>query len=326
MAKRGSDPDSNEESGLLAFVQKYATDEECRQYLEAKRWPKGPVCPRCDSNRAYKLKGKSTRDGLYKCGECRKPFTVTIGTIFESSHIPLPKWFAAIYLMCSSKKGISAHQLHRSLKITYKTAWFMCHRIRHSMKSPAFLKALSGNVQVDETYVGGKPRKGTGRKSKPGRGTAKTPVVALVAKGKMRTRVVADVTGKTLRGVIRDVVKKNSTIVTDDNISYRKTRSEYHGGHVYVNHSKGEYVKNGFTTNTVESFFALLKRGVHGTFHQISKEHLQRYCDEFEFRWNNRKEKDWGRALEAISLFHGKRLMYCAPKSGQAEMLTSDRS
>lgn len=293
--------------GLINFLQKFGTDEACREYLEAKRWPNGPVCPRCESTKVYKLEGKTTRSGLYKCAACRKPFTVTIGTIFERSHIPLAKWFAAIYLMCSSKKGMSAHQLHRSLKITYKTAWFLCHRIRHSMRDPRFRKALCGTVEVDETYIGGKTRKGI-----RGRGSErKTPVVALISRsGKMRTRVVANVGAASLKGAIRDHVKKNSTIMTDEWASYNGIGKEYDGGHQVVNHGNGEYVRGDAHTNTAESFFALLKRGIHGTFHHVSKEHLPRYADEFSFRWNNRKVKDGVRVEKALAGTNGKRLMY----------------
>ncbi len=319
MAKRTKG--NGDHAGLIEFVQKYGTDEACRSYLERKLWPKGATCPRCESTKAYALRGKSTRPGLYKCAKCRKPFTVTVGTIFESSHIPLPKWFAAIYLMSSSKKGISAHQVHRSLKLTYKSAWFMCHRIRHAMKDPSFRRTLSGKVEVDETYIGGKTRKGI-----RGRGSErKTPVVALVSRsGKMKSRVVERVNAKSLKGAIREFVKKDSTIMTDEWKSYTGIGKEFKGGHKVVNHSKGEYVRGDAYTNTAESFFALLKRGVHGTFHHVSKTHLPRYCDEFSFRWNQRKVEDETRAFETLIGIDGKRLMYRAPKNGRSvDTLTS---
>jgi transposase-like protein len=298
--------DEGLDSGLLAFAQKYATDEACRDYLERKFWTSGPICPHCGSKRGYKLGGKSTRPGLHKCAECRKQYTVTIGSIFEDSHIPLPKWFAAIYLMNSSKKGISAHQLHRSLGTTYKSAWFMCHRIRESMRNSKPRRPLGGKVEVDETYIGGKTRKGI-----KGRGSErKTPVVALISRGgKMRTRVVQRVNASELKGAIRDMVRRDAMIYTDEWASYRGIGKEFKG-HKVVRHKDGQYVKGNAHTNTAESFFALLKRGVHGTFHHISKEHLPRYCDEFSFRWDRRKGKDGPRVADALRATKGKRLTY----------------
>ena len=304
--KNGREADSNQ-GGLVFFLQRFGTDEACREFLEAKRWPKGVTCPRCEATKVYKLEGETTRKGLYKCAMCRKPFTVTVGTIFESSHIPLPKWFAAIYLMCSSKKGVSAHQIHRQLVVTYKSAWFMCHRIREAMRNPSFRRTLSGTVQVDEAYIGGKTRIGKRGKASE----RKTPVAALISRTQARTRVVSHVNAKELHGFIKDHVKKDATIVTDDASGYSGITKHYHGGHQRVVHSRGEYVnKLGFTTNTAESFFALLKRGVRGTFHHVSKDHLARYCTEFEFRWNNRKATDTDRTFAALNWFHGKRLMY----------------
>lgn len=293
-------------AGLVQFLLKFGTDAACREYLEAHRWPGGPECGHCESGNVYKLEGKTTRAGLYKCAVCRKPFTVTMGTIFEGSHIPLPKWFAAIYLMCSSKKGISAHQIHRTLKITYKSAWFMCHRIRHAMKNPNFTRTLTGTVEVDETYVGGKAH------GKVGRGAdKKTPVVALIQRdGPMATRVVKRVTGKALKGAIRENVYPDATIMTDQFASYRAIGKEFAGGHKTVNHGAGEYVNGDAHVNTAESFFALFKRGVHGTFHHVNPSHLHRYTGEFEFRWNNRKVSDGARTEAAINGISGVRLMY----------------
>ncbi len=250
------------------------------------------------------------RPGLKKCRPCRKQFTVTVGTIFESSHIPLSDWMFAFQTMCASKKGVSALQLQRMLELgSYESAWFMCHRIRHAMQTTGgFLK---GDVEVDETYVGGKPRPG-GEPSKRGRGTKKTPVVALVERnGNVKTKVVADVTAKTLKGAIRESVEKASTIYTDEFPAYRGTGAEFDGGHKTVNHRKKEYSKgDGTHSNTVESYFALIKRGVYGNFHHVSKKHLFRYCAEFEFRWNNRGGCDTARTLVALTQVSGKRLTY----------------
>lgn len=292
------------------------TEDEARKYIEAIRWPNGPVCPHCGNIEGnYPLRGKTTRPGLWKCSvpACRKQFSVTVGTIFERSHIPLSDWVYAFSRMVASKKGISTHQLHREIGITYKSAWFMCHRIRHTLKVN-FTKArkLSGIVEVDETYVGGKPRKGTGKKNKRGRGTNKTPVMALVERnGKVRTKVICDVTAKTLKGAILDNVAKKSAIMTDEMPSYRGIGREYAGGHSTVNHGAGEYARaDGTNTNTAESFFALLKRGMYGTFHHVSKKHLHRYCDEFSFRWDHRKTDDCARTAAALKMVAGKRLTY----------------
>lgn len=287
------------------------TEEEARDYLESIRWPDGPVCPHCGCfERIYDLQGDSHRDGLYKCGDCRKQFTVTVGTVMHRSKIPLHKWVLAFHLICSSKKGISALQLQRNLDLgSYRTAWHMAHRIRLAMQEEPLAGMLSGTVEVDETYIGGKSRKGI-----PGRGSErKTPVLALVERnGKMRSRPVERVTADELKGAIRETVDRSARIVTDDLASYRGIGDEYDGGHDVVRHSTGEYVRGDVWTNTAESYFALLKRGVHGAFHHVSKHHLHRYCTEFEFRWNHRDVSDGQRVEAAVANAHGKRLVYRA--------------
>lgn len=289
------------------------TEAEARTWIENIRWPTGPVCPRCNGDNAVRMGGQAAEKGLCKCRDCRKNFTVRIGTIFEESPLPLRDWVYAFARMCASKKGISAHQLHRELGITYKTAWFMCHRIRHAMSDgggPFDGAKLTGTVEADETYVGGKPRyKGI---SKAGRGTKKTPVAVLVERdGKARARVVCDVTAKTLKGNIRTHVAPDATIMTDEFPSYAGIGKDFAGGHQTVNHGAGEYAReDGANTNTAESYFALLKRGMYGTFHHCSKRHLQRYCDEFDFRWNHRETNDAERILSAVGRAEGKRLMY----------------
>ena len=224
----------------------------------------------------------------------------------------------AIHLMCSSKKGISALQLKRNLKVAYKTAWFLCHRIRWAMTQEPLAAMLRGIVEVDETYVGGKPRRG-GPKGKTGRGTKKAPVLALVERGgRARAMPVERVDGDTLKGEILKSVDRSSQIHTDEFGSYIGIGGEFEGGHRRVNHGKGEYSVKAFgtpiTTNTAESFFSLLKRGHYGTFHQMSKKHLHRYCDEFAFRWNTRDLSDGERTVLAIMGSVGKRLMYRDPK------------
>ena len=299
---------------LTDLLLKYGSDDNAREFLEKLRWAKGVKCPRCQSDRYHKLTPKPgsknpVRDGVYFCGGCRKQFTVTVGTIMESSHIPLAKWIAAFFLMCASKKSISSKQLERMLGLTYKSAWFMAHRIRHAMNENPTVAKLYGTVEVDETYVGGKPRfKG---QSKKGRGTKKTPVMVLVERnGRARTEVVKNVTGKTLKSVILANVDKSSTIMTDEWQSYNGIGKHFDGGHEVVNHGRREYVRGDAYTNTSESFFALLKRGIVGAYHHVSQEHLHRYCNEFAFRWNNRKISDGERMATAIGMIGGKRLMY----------------
>jgi transposase-like protein len=287
------------------------TEKEARDYLESLLWPNGPVCPHCRSQRVTRVAGTSGRAGLLMCNDCRKQFTVTVGTIFEDSHIPLRLWVMAFQMMCASKKGVSAKQVQRQLGLgSYKSAWFMCHRIRYAMENGPMVNLLRGTIEADETYVGGKPRPGTGF-HKRGRGTKKTPVFALVERnGNVHSRVVANVSAKTLQGAIKERVDFNAAIYTDEWNSYRGVGKYFSGGHSFVRHNEGEYSVNGINTNTVESYFSLLKRGVYGTFHHISKAHLPRYCAEFDFRWNNRKVEDGERMELALKKSTGKRLAY----------------
>lgn len=295
------------------------TEDEARTILEAIRWPDGPVCPHCGVKTVTRLSNSEKyRDGLFQCNGCRGQFTVILGTVMQGSHITLRQWVQAFHSMCSHKKGVSALQLQRNLGLrSYHSAWFLAHRIRLAMKSDPLASKLKGIVEVDETYVGGKPRKGKRDENgdlivnKRGRGTKKVPVVALVERdGRIRTRVVEHVNANNLKAAIRENVNPKAAIQTDDLNLYDGIGQEFEGGHQTVNHSQGEYSRAGVNTNTVESFFALLKRGVHGTFHHISKTHLHRYCDEFSFRWDERKVTDGERAVEAIRGAEGKRLVY----------------
>jgi transposase-like protein len=288
--------------------------EKAAEYLESIRWGDGVVCPHCgESEREpYRLNVKATKRRVWKCraGDCRKQFTVMVGTIFESSHVPLNKWLLAFYLLCSSKKGMSAHQLHRGLGVTYKTAWFMFHRIREAMSDPAFSAALGGVVEVDETYIGGR-RKNAKKGGRPsGEGSTKVPVVALVERGgRVRSERVANVTARELGGVIRQHVAPTATLMTDEWRSYIGVGREY-AGHGVVSHGVGEYVRGENYTNTVEGFFSILKRGVNGTYHHVSRAHLHRYLSEFDFRYNSRDLSDAERTVRALADSEGKRLKY----------------
>lgn len=295
----------------IGFDAPYFTDEnEARLYLERVRWPHGPVCPHCGSEKAhYALKGKegskaSVRQGVWKCKECRKQFSVTVGTVFEKSHIPLNKWLLASFLLCSSKKGMSAHQLHRMLDVTYKTAWFMFHRLRYAMDQKGTEK-FPGTVEADETYVGGK---GQGKR---GRGAEKkTPVFSLVERnGNVRSTPVERVTGLNLKAIIRENVEKSVTIMTDDFKSYKRLRKEF-ASHGIIRHGIGEYVRGDIHTNTVEGYFSILKRGIIGVYQHVDKQHLHRYLSEFDFRYNGRKSDDAERSVLALCGIEGKRLTY----------------
>jgi transposase-like protein len=293
------------------------SEDEARETMERILWPNGPVCPHCGAvENLTRLHGKAHRNGVFQCNNCHDQFTVTVNTIFEDSHLPLRKWFMAFALLCSAKKGISALQLQRELELgSYRTAWHMAHRIRHAMSKEPLAGLLRGTVEVDETYIGGKPRPEAGvPKAKRGRGTKKTPVVALVERGgKVRARKIERVDGATLKAAIRNHVDRSATIMTDEWAAYRGIGTEFDGGHQSVNHGQGEYARGDAYVNTAESYFALLKRGVMGSFHHISKQHLDRYCDEFSFRWDHRKTTDSERTDVAIRQTAGKRLSYKQP-------------
>lgn len=291
------------------------SEDSAREFLERRRWPDGkPICPHCGSLEAYRLnvkEGSTTREGVCKCKDCRKQFTVTVGTIFESSHIPLHKWLQTIHFMTASKKGMSALQISRMIGVTYKTAWFMCMRLRHSMKQEPMKGKLSGIVEADETYIGGTSRSQPRYIGAPPR---KPIVMALTSRnGHAKAFPIKAATAKNLKGAIRENVDKRSAIMTDRWYAYMGIGKEYAGGHHTTNHSAKEYVRGNVHSNTAESYFALLKRGIHGTFHHISEKHLGRYCDEFSFRWNTKKNSDTERALMALDATDGKRLLYKSP-------------
>jgi transposase-like protein len=307
---------------LKSIAQRFSDANEARAFLESQRWPDGAVCPFCGViGESYRLKPKATsktpvRLGVWKCGGCRKQFTVTVGTIFEDSHIPLNTWLMAIHLMCASKKGMSAHQLHRMLGITYKSAWFMCHRVRYALTQKSIF--MTGTVEIDETYIGGKrknpPHKvGERWPDHPAPTAGKAPVVALVQRnGSVKSHHIQRVTADNLRPIIKASVAPDARIMTDTGTALKGALMgrEHH----QVNHFRDEYVRyeNGMriTTNTVEGYFGILKRGINGTYHHVGQQHLHRYLDEFDFRYNTRKITDGERTVAAIQRVSGKRLMY----------------
>ncbi|RIK68239.1 MAG: IS1595 family transposase [Planctomycetota bacterium] len=284
------------------------TEDEARAYLESIRWPDGPVCPHCDSREVTRLQGKATRPGVIKCKSCRKQFTVTVGSIFERSHISCSNWVRAFYMVCCSKKGVSALQLQRMLGLgSYKTAWFMVHRIRWAMRQEPLKAILKGVVEADETWVGPRKRRPDGHNNWQ---ENKTPVVALIQRdGPMRVRVLNRVTKENLKMALDEAVHDDATLMTDQLQAYRKITKRFKA-HKTVDHSRGEYARGDVHCNTAESFFSLLKRGIHGTFHHVGRQHLHRYADEFAFRWNHRKTTDAERTEAALRTAPGKRLKY----------------
>ena len=293
---------------------------KAREYLEAVRWPDGPFCPHCgDTENTRKLRGKSHRPGLYQCNGCRGHFTVTVGTLYERSKVPLHKWLLATHLICASKKGMSAHQLHRMLSVTYKTAWFMAHRIREGMRetNPGPVGGPNKVVEADETYIGGKAKnRAFGPPPK------KEAVFALVEReGKVHSFHVPAVNARTLRPILVTHADRDSYLMTDEAGAYIRVGREF-SGHGTVNHSINEYVRGGFWyTNTVENYFSILKRGISGVYQHVSQQHLKRYLGEFDFRYNEREGlgvTDDDRATKALKGITGKRLTYRRTNEAQA--------
>ncbi len=293
----------------------YNDEDAARAHLEAQLWPNGPVCPHCGSLKATKLEGKAHRKGLYQCNEpeCREQFSVTVNTVFERSKIPLHKWVLASHLMAASKKGMSSKQIQRMLGISYKSAWFMSMRLREAMDAKDY-GPIGGDeriVEADEAFIGGRAKNVHKGKPVP----KKKPVVALVERGgEVRAKHVPDVTGKNVRQVWVTQADRRSMLMTDDSVYAANYASEFYA-HASVTHSRGEYTDEaGFAhTNTIESFFSILKRGITGSFHAVSEKHLQRYVDEFAFRWNTRSARgieDFERADRIIKGAAGKRLTY----------------
>ena len=306
----------------------YTDADAARRHLEAQRWPNGPVCPHCGNVEPTKIKalsGKSHRPGLYQCAECREQFTVTVGSVFERSKIPLNKWLFAVELLTASKKGISAHQIHRMIGVTYKTAWFMCHRIREAMaddiKTGGPLGGAGRIVEADETYIGKQadPQPSPQRKGRPystrrGAGPVnKRTVVSLVERGgRVRSFHVDRATAESVRDIVVTNASRESILYTDESRLYTAMGYEF-AAHESVKHSAKEYVRGTVHTNTIEGFFSIFKRGMKGVYQHCAEKHLHRYLAEFDFRYNNRIKlgyTDPMRRDAALSKIGGKRLTY----------------
>jgi transposase-like protein len=293
---------------------RFHSEEAAYAWVEARVWPEGPICPHCGGvDRISKMKGKSTRIGTYKCYQCRKPFTVKVGTVFESSHVPLRLWLQAMFMMCSSKKGISSNQLHRTLGVTLKTAWFMSHRIREAMRTVG-VEPMGGAgeiVEVDETFFGrveGEPkRRGTGHKH---------VVLSLIQRGgSSRSFHVEGTRIADIAPVIRANISRHARLMTDEGTYYREVGREF-ASHETVNHRLDEYVRGEVHTNTAEGFFSVFKRGMKGVYQHCAEKHLHRYLAEFDFRYSNRVRlgvDDIARTERALKGIVGKRLTYKTP-------------
>jgi transposase-like protein len=301
----------------------FQDETKAREALEAVRWPDGPYCPHCgnsDPEKIAKVEGKkhSHRPGLYYCNECKGQFTVTVGTVFERSKVPLTKWWMAAHMLNSGKKGVSAHQIHRTIGVTYKTAWFMMHRLREAMADLNPSGPLGGEgktIEADTSFIGGKEanKHRNKRDSKKIGGMGKQIVHSLVERGgKARSHHVANISGKTLRPLIVANVSRKSVFMTDTAGGYMSVGKEF-VRHEMVDHGTGEYVRGDAHSNTVEGYFSILKRGIIGTYHHVSEAHLQRYLAEFDFRYNNRSAlgiTDGERTANALKRIEGKRLTY----------------
>jgi transposase-like protein len=304
----------------LTEIAKCFSDEmAARERIEAMRWPNGPECPVChQTSTVYRMQKLATsvkpgRPGLLRCRACKKQFTVTTGTVFEDSHIPLSKWLHALYLLCASKKGMSAHQFHRMLGITYKSAWFMAHRLRYAMMEGPLAELMTGVIEADETYVGARRKRGS-KRGRPGQDSHKTPVVALVERGtgRVKAQTMPRVTSENLKKMITANVDADAALMTDEYSAYKGVG---HVNHQSVNHSADEFVRADVHTNTVEGFFSLLKRGINGVYHHVGRGHLNRYCDEFSFRYEHRHISDGARAERLVMQAEGKRLTYKQPST-----------
>jgi transposase-like protein len=297
---------------LHTFDSEFTSQQDCLNFLESVRWGTTPACTACGSVNPYKLKGGKN----YKCRECDKFFNVLHGTIFENTKIPLVKWFKAILIFTSHKKGISSYQLGRDLGISQHSSWFVLSRVRNMLKNKGSFM-LEGTVQIDCTFIGGKLHYKSNKKRKAMRAKyagkvhnedGKATVLGFLANGQVHHQVVQGEKPRFVIPIMRETVKEGSTIVTDELRAYKVLRDKY--THKTVNHGKSEYVRNGFSTNGIEGAFSQLKRGIYGIYHHASPKHLNRYCDEFSFRYNTRKETEVDRFKKALGQCDGSRLRY----------------
>ena len=284
------------------------------EFLEKQRWGNDPACVKCGSVEVYKMKdaktGERNRRYLWRCKDCKEQYTVRIGTVYEESRIDLRHWCYAFWRACTSKKGVSALEIKRHCQISYKSALFLMNRIRFAMAPDPDAPKLIGTVECDETYIGPRKTRYKGMSAR-GRGTSKQPVFCAVSRqGEIRRRIVADVTAATLKTAIREEVDSRARIVTDEFAAYRGLEKEYAGGHDTVSHYTKEYVRGDIHTNTAESSHALVKRGIVGIYHNVSREYLHRYLWQFDFMWNTRMLNDGERTVLAMKAAEGKRLMY----------------
>lgn len=303
----------------------FQNETAAREYLEAIRWPNGPVCPHCGSAEEghYALKGKAHRPGLWKCKDCREQFSVTVGTVFERSKVPLTKWLQATFLMCSSKKGISSAQLQRTLGVTYKTAWFLSHRIRLAMDQPAGVFGTGGGVvEADETYIGKVEGSMTRAELRAAHKAGQNPkfprksmVFALLERdGKVRSRHISGEAFDQIKSAFNQVAP-GAHLMTDESRLYNAVGKTF-ASHGRVNHSAKEYARGHVTTNTIEGYFSVFKRGMKGVYQHCREAHLHRYLAEFDFRYNNRvalEIDDVQRTVNALAGIEGKRLTYRRP-------------
>jgi hypothetical protein len=321
MAK-GQRPVASDKSAIIAKLPLACMDETAAvEFFEEQRWGKDPRCAHCESREIYQMRDRKTGERnkrfLWRCRSCNKQFTVRANSVYEDSPIPMRCWAYAFWKGCSSKKGVSALQIKRETGLTYKSALFMMHRVRFAMGEDYRVQPkLTGIVEADETYVGGKPRYTQSRSGpRVGKGR-KTPVVSLVERdGRIRSFIPVDVTAENVGRILADNVTRDSHLMTDSAMIYRQGPiARQFAQHGYTDHSRHEYAKpDGTHSNTVESAFSLLKRGIMGTFHNVSRKHLHRYVAEFDFRWNNRKVDDGERTARAIRQAEGKRLRYKQP-------------
>lgn len=310
------------QSPLLEALRVAALDEQAAvEFLEARRWGDSPACPRCGSLNVYQMmsetNGGRNKDFRWRCRDCKRMHTVRTGCIFEETRLPLRVWCHAIWRACASKKGVSAKQIERECEISYKSALYLMHRIRAGV-ADLVRTPMQGTVEADETYVGGKPR--NPRKGGQGK-TDKTPVVGILERdGRLRLTVMERVTAKGLRDALLENVDRSARLCTDELRAYTTVGREFKGGHETVSHKAGEYARGDVTTNGIEGAFSLLKRGMYGTFHSVSKKHLPRYLAEFEFRHDTRRMDDGERVAAAIRRFEGKRLSYAEQVSGRGSV------